>query len=640
MMGLTEKKCLRVGVATAGLVAAVAATVWAAGALRPAPAQAIPMFALRTGASCELCHTVFPGMTNYGMMVMMSDFAMLPHDAAHSPGIASIVFAEEYDSNPDAGIPKLHTDNLGFLSGGFIANNFTYYVEQHVVDGGLIGGTDQAWLSYNRLFGDTGFLQIGKFHTPFPFMPAHRITIAPYATTANTIGENDFNEDDSHWGVTLSQMRGTLMYSVSALGGNDLIGPGALQLAGDHSHSVDATVATMSDQPFNFGVGLVRGFAPLAEGGFDAFNRSALYLQYIAPGDQRLQIQAVGQLGYDNNPFGTGQDAHTRGMFVEGQYRLPRGNYAVLRWDSQTGDSPVAGVTLDLIHQFLPNMKLTVEGRKLTTGTTMGLAFEWVGPWQRKDVLASPRLGSMPGMNMAGMNMAGMSMASMSMDGMSALDHTLAHGDAALGATAFQLHNCVQCHGVGGIGGSIGPRLIGVANSLTPSQMYDFIKHPRPPMPDFKLDDTEIANLVAYVDSLTPGHTVMADVMRQHPNAMAGMMPESMGMPPPTYAPDQAPVALGPHGFFAGIELGDPIAGAKLFAANCARCHGAGGSGGFGPKLIGLGDRYAPSFFAWRIKDPTPPMPKLRLSDRQIADLAAYIETMGTQRAAPGKPRR
>ena len=633
----------RVCGAMAFVVALVSAIVWVGSNMRPTPAQAIPMFAIRTGASCELCHSVFPGMTNYGMMVMMSDFSMLPHDAAHSAGISSIVFSEQFDSAPDTAVPKLHADNLGFLSGGFLGRDFTYYVEQHVVDGGLVGGTDQAWIAYNNLFGGSGSLQVGKFHTPFPFMPAHRITLAPYATTSNVIGQNDFNEDDSHWGVTLSNMQGALMYSVSALGGNDLVGPGAFQLAGEHNHSLDATLMTMSDQPLNFGIGLVRGYAPLTGGGSDAFNREALYLQYIPTSDPRLQIQAVGQLGYDSNPFGPGDAAHTHGGFVEAQYRLPNHNFGVLRWDSQSGDSPVAGVTLDLIHQFAPNLKFTIEGRKLTTGTTMGMALEWAGPWTRSRILAAPHLGSMPGMHMAGMSMPGMNMPGMNMSPMSALDNALANGDASRGKVTFD-SRCVQCHGAAGAGGGIGPRLAGAANQLTPEQMYDFVKHPRAPMPDFKLSDADIANVVAYVDALTPGHTIMADVMRRHPGASmrAGaamnMGGTSMAAAPPTYPPDQAPVELGPHGLFPGVESGNPETGAGLFAANCATCHGAGGTGGFGPRLIGLAARYAPSFFAWRMKDPVPPMPRLALTHAQISDLAAYLETLGARRVRPGAP--
>lgn len=636
---------------TASLLALAAATVWGVGFLRPEPAQAIPMFALRTGASCNLCHTTFPGMTNYGMMVMMSNLSMLPHDAVHKTSFASLVFAEAFDSSPDAGVPKLHTENLGFLSGGFFGKDFTYYLEQHEIDTGFVGGTDQLWIAYNNVFGGTGSLQLGKFHTPFPFMPAHRVTLAPYATTHVTLGENGFNEDDSHWGVTLSNMQGALMYSFSALGGNDLVGPGAFALAGDHNHSLDFSLMTMSDQALNYGFGLIRGYAPLAEGGADPFNREAVYLQYVPPHNRHLQLQAVGQLGYDANPNATGDGVRTRGGFLEAQYELPMKNFAVLRWDTQNGDVPQAGLTLDLIHQIAPNMKVTLEGRKLTTGNSMGLGLEWAGPWSRSRILATPRLGSMPGMNMNGMSgMSGTGMNGMSMGNMDvgapeipALAHALAHGDAMRGSQAFTIHSCTQCHGAGGVGGGIGPRLVGAASALTPEQLYDYIKNPRAPMPDFKLSDDEIADLVAYVDSLTPGHSVAADIAREYPPAstsgmkMGGM---SMAVAPPQHPQDQISLRDSARGYFPGVERGAPAGGAILFAANCASCHGVKGAGvpGYGPKIGVLAQSTTPSYLAWQIKAHKPLTSGLSLSDKQIGDLVGYLETLDTEPAQVGAP--
>jgi len=532
------------------------------------------MLANRTGASCELCHTVFPGMTNYGMMVMMSNFSMTPYVAGRSTGFTSLVFEQDYNSSidDDPAPPKFHTDNLGFLSGGYFGPHFTYYLEQHVIDGGFIGGTDQMWMSYNELFNGTGSLQFGKFHTPFPFMPAHRITIGPYATTSAAQGENDFNEDDSHWGVTLSQMQGTLMYGVSLLGGSDLIGPGAFQLAGDHSHSVDLTMMTMSDRPLNYGVGIIRGETPVDDG-IDAFARSALYLQYIPANAPRLQFQAVAQIGSDTDSSGFGLGSRTRGGFLEAQYQVAPRDWSVLRWDTQTGDGALSGATFDFIHQITLNTRLTIEGRKLTTGDSFGAALEWAGPWSTSHILATPVLGSMPGMNMTGMNMGGMNMG-----GSSPLVATLRAGDAGHGSALFAAHGCAQCHGAGGAGGRTAPALVGVAQSLVPESIYDFIKHPRSPMPDFQLSDKDISDLVAFVDSLTPGHTVVADLDAEHSTSgmagMSGMSGMSMAVAPPVYKLDQVPLDEDPHGHFPGIESGDPRAGATLFAANCASCHG------------------------------------------------------------------
>jgi ubiquinol-cytochrome c reductase cytochrome c subunit len=77
---------------------------------------------------------------------------------------------------------------------------------------------------------------------------------------------------------------------------------------------------------------------------------------------------------------------------------------------------------------------------------------------------------------------------------------------------------------------------------------------------------------------------------------------------------------------------GEKENGRRLFTANCSSCHGATGTeGGYGPSLRNLRERmnYAAAV-SW-IEDPEPPMPKLyprTLSDTQVRDLAAYVETL------------
>src|SRR5579864_6435848 len=116
---------------------------------------------------------------------------------------------------------------------------------------------------------------------------------------------------------------------------------------------------------------------------------------------------------------------------------------------------------------------MTVEGRKLTTNSTFGAAFEFAGPRSASHVLPTPVLGSMPGMNMSGMNMSGMSMPGMKMAGLGRnedlpLIATLRSGDASRGASLFRDHSCSQCHGAGGAGGGSAPALVGAAGRLPP----------------------------------------------------------------------------------------------------------------------------------------------------------------------------
>jgi mono/diheme cytochrome c family protein len=77
---------------------------------------------------------------------------------------------------------------------------------------------------------------------------------------------------------------------------------------------------------------------------------------------------------------------------------------------------------------------------------------------------------------------------------------------------------------------------------------------------------------------------------------------------------------------------GNAANGKKLFAANCASCHGATGTeGGVGPSLKGeKSKKNTAAAVAW-IKDPKPPMPKLfpsPLSAKDVNDVAAYVESL------------
>ena len=77
---------------------------------------------------------------------------------------------------------------------------------------------------------------------------------------------------------------------------------------------------------------------------------------------------------------------------------------------------------------------------------------------------------------------------------------------------------------------------------------------------------------------------------------------------------------------------GDRTAGARIFAANCATCHGTNGEGGgIGPSLRRESRRLAYDALVSWIKDPQPPMPHLYpqvLNEAQVRDVAAYVESL------------
>jgi mono/diheme cytochrome c family protein len=77
----------------------------------------------------------------------------------------------------------------------------------------------------------------------------------------------------------------------------------------------------------------------------------------------------------------------------------------------------------------------------------------------------------------------------------------------------------------------------------------------------------------------------------------------------------------------------EPVAsrGAALFAKNCAACHGEHGVGPIGPSLHQEHVKHSAQQIREIIINPDPPMPKLYpgdLTDADVADLAAFVETL------------
>ncbi|MDQ6766410.1 MAG: cytochrome c [Candidatus Eremiobacteraeota bacterium] len=80
------------------------------------------------------------------------------------------------------------------------------------------------------------------------------------------------------------------------------------------------------------------------------------------------------------------------------------------------------------------------------------------------------------------------------------------------------------------------------------------------------------------------------------------------------------------------VAPGNATAGAQVFAANCASCHGEGGKNGtVGPTLAGAGIKAGQVAYMIRhpqAVDKDSSMPKLPLSDKQVADVAAYVASL------------
>ncbi|MGD0474342.1 MAG: c-type cytochrome [Candidatus Velthaea sp.] len=101
---------------------------------------------------------------------------------------------------------------------------------------------------------------------------------------------------------------------------------------------------------------------------------------------------------------------------------------------------------------------------------------------------------------------------------------------------------------------------------------------------------------------------------------------------PAAAAASSEPAAASSAASSTTASAGDATKGETIFSANCASCHGAkGAGGGVGPSLKGEKSRKdTDAAVAW-IKNPQPPMPKLYpspLSEKDVADVAAYVESL------------
>ena len=168
-------------------------------------------------------------------------------------------------------------------------------------------------------------------------------------------------------------------------------------------------------------------------------------------------------------------------------------------------------------------------------------------------------------------------------------------GDAVAGKEKYS-QNCSICHGVGAKG-FIGPYIAGVNWGTSGLQTIVRVGiGGYGSMPAFNADvvtDKDIANIAAYLATLPPNEAAVV----QHGTAIAG----------------------------------DRVNGQKLYAANCASCHGAGGQGGVGPELHGENTRKDTAGTILWIKNPILPMPTLYpkpLSEKHVADIAAYVESL------------
>ncbi len=457
-------------------------------------ARAVPVFANGQGVSCEECHTTFPGMTPYGMMVMMTNFQTLNrHLQDQALPFAVRAYVTSYLANKQQP-GSLMVSDLSLLGAGFIGQNFTWYLEQHAITSGQIGQTEQMWLSWNGLFHGTNSLQLGKFHTPFPFMPAHAWTLGNYLLATQQTGQNVFNPNDARWGLAFSGMSNEFMYNLSYLTGSGPTGDAFdyNQTVNPRTLDVNVSYGGMS-KPWSVGVVGMRGFAPLhdtlgAFAGTDPFTREGLYYGYQTP---QWHFQTMFYHGFDAQPALSESNVPLNGFMFEVERDIGWRNHVLLRYDVASSDTLNRQYVLDLSHNLQPNLALVGE---LLVGPNqapqIGIELASAGPYE-------------PGKRFLFGEPDGVTVEPIAA-GPAPASTSASVASANAGAQLVMQNGCTGCHGANFQGG-IGPALFGIEHRLTFQEIASAIERPHPPMPTFGFTAVQVADIVAYLSSLDGG---------------------------------------------------------------------------------------------------------------------------------------
>jgi ubiquinol-cytochrome c reductase cytochrome c subunit len=182
--------------------------------------------------------------------------------------------------------------------------------------------------------------------------------------------------------------------------------------------------------------------------------------------------------------------------------------------------------------------------------------------------------------------------------------HAQSTGNAAAGKAAFMHYGCYECHGTAGQGN------FGAGPAVAPHPIpYDgfigYIRAPRGEMPPFDahvLPDADAQNIWAYLASIPAGPAASSIA------ALQGIDNGNAGAATPP-SPEIA-------------------RGHEIFSTYCVKCHV---SAPIGPPLANLKAHEGLAAIVSQIKNPAPPMPKLfpaTLSDQDVSDVAAYVQTL------------
>ena len=266
---------MRRGLLFASGIAIAALTV---GGVRAA--DAMPTFAQAYGVACSQCHTAVPTLNAYGRYVQRSQYAYLDASIMKKAVPLWVGYQANYDSQASA--PDTHKviwGNVALHAGGLAGDNWSYHVQQWLVNDNQGGGLDTAWVSYNNLFSHNGYLQAGKLEVPAPSPYSMWYEIAPFATPEVTVGEHTYQLDANRWGLKTGYLRGSVSVDAAYVG-SDADLNGASDFVPGTGKALQYRAAFMRPKsPLEAGVYGTSGTFPISDGLTDRYTALAGYVQ-------------------------------------------------------------------------------------------------------------------------------------------------------------------------------------------------------------------------------------------------------------------------------------------------------------------------------------------------------------------------
>jgi hypothetical protein len=245
-----------------------------------APALAMPTFGEAYGVSCSQCHTAVPGLNAYGRYVQRSQYAYLDASVLKKAVPLWIGYQANYDSQASApDTQKAVWGNVAVHAVGLVGDNWSYHVQQWIVNGNQAGGLDTAWVSYNNLFKHNGYLEVGKLEVPAPSPYSMWLEIAPFATPEVTVGEHTYQLDANRWGAKAGYLHGSLSLDAAYVG-SDADLNGASDFVPGNGKALQYRAAFMNPKnPVEVGVYGTSGAFPISDGLTDKYTALAGYIQ-------------------------------------------------------------------------------------------------------------------------------------------------------------------------------------------------------------------------------------------------------------------------------------------------------------------------------------------------------------------------